>query len=78
MPLIPKEPSGSWKRKMRMEPCHYCGGEGGTLDHILPRSKGGRLSKENCVPACAPCNTHRKDKDYHWFKKIGWKTRPFA
>lgn len=70
--------STRWAREMRRAPCHYCGGYGGTIDHVIPRSKGGRLTKENCVPACSPCNNWRKDTDYEWFKTIGWKTRPFA
>jgi 5-methylcytosine-specific restriction endonuclease McrA len=41
--------------------CQYCGEETGplTLDHILPRSRGGPHQWENVVSACIPCN-HRK------------------
>jgi 5-methylcytosine-specific restriction endonuclease McrA len=41
--------------------CVYCGSSGGrlTLDHVIPRSKGGESIWENVVTACAPCN-HRK------------------
>jgi 5-methylcytosine-specific restriction endonuclease McrA len=41
--------------------CVYCGTSGGrlTLDHVVPRSKGGESVWENVVTACAPCN-HRK------------------
>ena len=41
--------------------CQYCGGESKdlTLDHILPRSRGGPHVWENVVSACIPCN-HRK------------------
>jgi 5-methylcytosine-specific restriction endonuclease McrA len=41
--------------------CVYCGTAGGrlTLDHIVPRSRGGDSVWENVVTACAPCN-HRK------------------
>jgi len=41
--------------------CVYCGSSGGrlTLDHVVPRSKGGESVWENVVTACAPCN-HRK------------------
>ena len=67
-----------WAREMRLLPCHYCGEPGGTIDHVIPRSQGGRLVKSNCVPACAPCNNFRKDADYEWFKTIGWKGRPFS
>src|SRR4029078_10026299 len=36
----------------------YCGTSGGrlTLDHVLPRSRGGDSVWENVVTACAPCN----------------------
>ena len=43
--------------------CQYCGAQPGrkhlTLDHVVPRSRGGVTSWENCVAACAACN-HRK------------------
>ncbi len=41
--------------------CVYCGSAGGrlTLDHVLPRSRGGESSWENVVTSCAPCN-HEK------------------
>lgn len=44
--------------------CQYCGipctGRTGTIDHILPRSCGGRTDYLNCVVACKRCN-FRKD-----------------
>jgi 5-methylcytosine-specific restriction endonuclease McrA len=41
--------------------CVYCGSEGHrlTLDHVIPRSRGGTSVWENVVTSCAPCN-HRK------------------
>ena len=41
--------------------CQYCGGQAKqlTLDHIVPRSRGGQHVWENVVSACIPCN-HRK------------------
>lgn len=42
--------------------CQYCGRLGGgdlTIDHVVPRSKGGGHSWENLVAACKVCN-HRK------------------
>ncbi len=37
--------------------CAYCGcGEAETVDHIIPRAKGGTNRRENRVPACGPCN----------------------
>jgi 5-methylcytosine-specific restriction endonuclease McrA len=44
--------------------CQYCGHIGGdlTLDHILPRSRGGRSLWENIVTACRECNTKKRDR----------------
>ena len=70
--------SPQWAREMRLLPCHYCGGEGGTIDHVIPKSAGGRTILKNCVPACAPCNTFRGNAPYQAFKDVGWKKRPFA
>ena len=41
--------------------CQYCGREGKnlTLDHVIPRYRGGAHVWENVVAACIPCN-HRK------------------
>ena len=41
--------------------CQYCGARTRdlTLDHVIPRSKGGPHTWENLVSACKPCN-HRK------------------
>lgn len=41
--------------------CQFCGDMEGplTIDHVMPRSRGGMTSWENCVAACLRCN-HRK------------------
>lgn len=40
--------------------CQYCGATDRlTIDHVLPRSRGGPDAWENLVAACVPCN-HRK------------------
>lgn len=41
--------------------CQYCGRQAGdlTLDHVVPRHRGGGHTWENLVAACKPCN-HRK------------------
>ena len=38
--------------------CQYCGREaaGLTVDHVIPRSRGGESVWENIVASCAPCN----------------------
>ena len=46
--------------------CQYCGARPGskelTIDHVLPRSRGGALSWENCVLACVACNKRKGNK----------------
>ena len=46
--------------------CQYCGRAGGagdlTLDHVLPRSRGGASSWENLVAACRRCNNRKGDR----------------
>jgi 5-methylcytosine-specific restriction endonuclease McrA len=41
--------------------CQYCGHRGNdlTIDHVIPRSRGGLHTWDNVVAACRPCN-HRK------------------
>src|SRR5689334_23446336 len=44
--------------------CVYCGTTAGrlTLDHVIPRSRGGESVWENVVTACAPCNHQKGDR----------------
>ncbi|MBI2374699.1 MAG: HNH endonuclease [Deltaproteobacteria bacterium] len=43
--------------------CQYCGRRharsGLNLDHVIPRSKGGRTAWENVVCCCIPCNVRK-------------------
>jgi 5-methylcytosine-specific restriction endonuclease McrA len=43
--------------------CQYCGaGTKLTLDHVVPRSRGGDSDWENVVTSCAPCNLRKGDR----------------
>ncbi len=42
--------------------CGYCGKEATTIDHILPRSRGGRNTWKNTVAACTVCNQRKGDR----------------
>jgi len=43
--------------------CQYCGSTKSlTIDHIIPKSKGGEETWENLVVACSPCNVKKGDK----------------
>ena len=43
--------------------CAYCGAERVklTIDHIIPRSRGGRTDFDNCVSCCRDCNAKKGD-----------------
>jgi 5-methylcytosine-specific restriction endonuclease McrA len=42
--------------------CQYCGDQGTlTVDHVIPRSKGGGSTWDNIVASCAPCNRRKGD-----------------
>ena len=44
--------------------CVYCGSASGrlTLDHVIPRSRGGGSDWENVVTSCAPCNLRKGNR----------------
>jgi 5-methylcytosine-specific restriction endonuclease McrA len=43
--------------------CQYCGSSGKlTLDHVVPRSRGGDSVWENVVTSCAPCNLKKGNR----------------
>ena len=48
-----------WRDEYR---CAYCGGRAATVDHVLPRSRGGADAWLNTVAACGPCNNAKGDR----------------
>lgn len=46
--------------------CQYCsahlGKSSGTIDHVLPSSKGGKTDYLNCVACCKECNNKKGDR----------------
>ena len=45
--------------------CAYCGKKSNShmsIDHVLPRSKGGKNTFDNLVASCVPCNNHKDMK----------------
>lgn len=43
--------------------CQYCGSHKNlTIDHVLPRSRGGRDTWENLVTACDDCNVKKGNR----------------
>ncbi|WP_349828282.1 HNH endonuclease [Brevibacterium litoralis] len=52
--------------------CAYCDGHATTVDHVLPRSRGGANTWENLVACCRTCNNRKGDRTP---EEIGWELR---
>lgn len=48
--------------------CQYCGSRAETVDHVVPRSRGGLHEWANVVAACRPCNSLKRD---HLHTEVG-------
>lgn len=57
--------------------CAYCEGHATTIDHVLPRSRGGQDSWENLVACCVRCNNKKGNRTP---EEMGWtlSVRPRA
>lgn len=57
--------------------CQYCFRAGDTIDHVIPRSHGGKHVWENVVTACRKCNSKKDDKT---LEELGWSlsSKPYA
>lgn len=45
------------------ETCQYCGAKAEGIDHIIPRTRGGKDIQDNVVSCCEFCNSSKQDKD---------------
>lgn len=54
--------------------CFYCGTPlnrwTSTLDHLVPKSKGGTNNRKNLVVCCVPCNTKKADLSVEEFMEL--------
>jgi len=64
---VPVSRRGVLRRDLQR--CAYCGGHATTIDHVLPRSRGGKDSWENLVACCLKCNNVKSDRTP---KEMGW------
>lgn len=57
--------------------CAYCDGHASTVDHVVPRSRGGEHVWENVVAACGRCNNR---KAHHTLAELSWhlRSQPYA
>lgn len=68
--------------------CHYCcvsfrskdSTYRATVDHVVPKKKGGTNELTNLVAACSRCNNAKGELDYDEFVRIvkyrGWRFQP--
>lgn len=66
--LIPVSRRGVLRRDGHR--CAYCGRSAATIDHVQPRSRGGRDTWENLVAACLKCNNKKSNQT---LDELGWK-----
>jgi 5-methylcytosine-specific restriction endonuclease McrA len=64
---VPMTRAGVLRRDGRR--CAYCGRRADTIDHVIPRSRGGTHSWDNCVAACRICNSRKADR---LLEELGW------
>ena len=58
--IISNKPSRSMIYKRDNHTCQYCGSTTRlTIDHVIPRCRGGQDTWENLVVACSSCNTKK-------------------
>ncbi|GAB3299033.1 HNH endonuclease [Parasphingorhabdus pacifica] len=50
--------------------CVYCGARAETIDHVVPKSRGGPHAWENCVACCRRCNHRKADRT---LSELGWR-----
>jgi 5-methylcytosine-specific restriction endonuclease McrA len=61
--LIDDKPTRNLIYKRDQYSCGYCGSKQSlTIDHIIPRSRGGEDTWENLVTSCSRCNTKKGNK----------------
>ncbi len=61
--IVSHKPSKGMIYKRDENKCQYCGSTRHlTIDHVIPKSKGGGENWDNLVVACSSCNTKKGDK----------------
>jgi 5-methylcytosine-specific restriction endonuclease McrA len=50
--------------------CAYCGrSKPSTLDHVVPKARGGKTIKENLIAACGACNLEKSSQSwFEWYR----------
>ena len=71
--FCPKLRDRRWRKSLHTftaRSCIYCGNVSESIDHVIPRSRGGLSVTENCVPACLSCNGDKSDNEaFGWYRR---------
>ena len=64
-----------WSLKLNERGCFYCGRKlskgSRSVDHIVPKCKGGKNSLDNLLPCCRSCNAHKDGSTITaWIKRL--------
>lgn len=55
-----------WRQTLGQGTCYHClqkfKPEELTMDHLIPIGRGGKSTKNNCVPSCKECNSKKGAK----------------
>jgi len=65
--------------RMRHDPCAYCAGKGGSLDHIVAVARDGETLWTNFTVACKSCNSSKNAKsliEFLWLRAATIESRP--
>lgn len=62
--VLYRQPTVSRKGVLRRDAhrCAYCDKQATTVDHLVPKSRGGQMSWMNLVAACVRCNALKKNR----------------
>lgn len=52
--------------------CAYCAASANTIDHVMPKSRGGTDTWDNLVACCFKCNNIKSDRTP---QEMGWRLR---
>lgn len=78
MAKVPRMQRVPFSRKMLAvrdnHECQFkgCKNRGTTVEHLVPSSRGGKSTYENCVMSCGPCNFKKANRT---LEEMGWELK---
>lgn len=62
----------AWTDIIIRDPCSYCGGKGGHVEHIVAVNNGGTSTWDNLTGSCGRCNSQKRTRDLLQFLMYRW------